>query len=125
MQKSKDNPPAGDTLDVGSGSERRRRSKIVHDERGNARVEWIDAAQDEAPRPTLSIDEPEPSVHRGYDPYSREVRPHRGELATPKREPGAKRDLRKLGEWIKQMRELEERRRRGDADDVADDDDKK
>jgi hypothetical protein len=120
MQKSKDKPPAGDALDVGNGSERRRSTKIVHDERGNARLEWVDVPKDakgaDAPRPTLSIDEPEANVHRGYDPYSRVPRPQRGGLAAPTREPGSKRDLRKLSEWIKQMRALEERKR-SDEDD--------
>jgi hypothetical protein len=115
MQRSKDKPPAGDDWDFGSASERRRLSKIVHDERGNARVEWVDAPQDvdvaESARPTLAIDEPEPSAHHGYDPYGRAPRPQPGKLAAPKREPTSKRDLRKLSEWIKQMRALEERKR--------------
>jgi hypothetical protein len=120
MQRSKDKPPAGDVWDLGGGSERRRISKIVHDERGNARVEWVDAppAADgaEAARPTLSIHEPEPSVHRGYDPYSRVPRTQSGATAAPKREPTSKRDLRKLSDWIKQMRVLEERKRAPDED---------
>jgi len=118
MRTSKDKPPVDDAPDVADGSERRRRGKIVHDERGNARLEWVDAPKDakDAPRPTLSIDEPEPNIHRGYDPYSRVPRPERGGLTAPKREPGSKRDLRKLSEWIKQMRALEERKR-SDEDD--------
>jgi hypothetical protein len=112
--KPKDKPPAGDARDIANGSDRRRVAKIIHDERGNARVEWADAPKDaeggELTRPTLSIDEPEPSVHRGYDPYGRTLRPQRGAPAAPKR------DLRKLSEWIKQMRTLEERKRE-DSDD--------
>jgi hypothetical protein len=113
--KPKDKPPAGDARDIANGSERRRIAKIIHDERGNARVEWEDAPKDaegaELPRPTLSIDEPEGNVHRGYDPYSRAPRTQRGAAAAPTREPAPKRDLRKLSEWIKQMRTLDERKR--------------
>jgi hypothetical protein len=104
---------------------RRRASQIVHDERGNARVEWIDAgyAGVELERAPLSV-EPTPArgenakltVERvrakGFDPYARVGAAH---VPEPKK-PAGKRDLRKLGEWIKLKRELDERRAQDDHD---------
>jgi hypothetical protein len=104
---------------------RRRVSQIVHDERGNARVEWIDAGRAGVPleRAPLSI-EPTPargenarlSVERvragGFDPYARIGGAHVPEV----KKPAGKRDLRKLGEWIKLKRELDERRSQDDRD---------
>jgi hypothetical protein len=104
---------------------RRRVSQIVHDERGNARVEWIDAGYAGEPleRAPLSIETTPPrganaklSVERvrsrGFDPYARIGGAHTPE---PKK-PAGKRDLRKLGEWIKLKRELDERRAQDDHD---------
>ena len=102
---------------------RRRVSQIVHDERGNARVEWIDAGYAGEPleRAPLSI-EPAPSrgdsgklsVERtgakGFDPYARIGAAH----VPPQKKQPVKRDLRKLGEWIKLKRELEARKASGD-----------
>ena len=104
---------------------RRRVSQIVHDERGNARVEWIDAGRAGVPleRAPLSIestpargDAPRLSVERsrarGFDPYARVGAAH-----TPQpKKPLGKRDLRKLGEWIKLKRELESRKSQDDHD---------
>lgn len=105
---------------------RRRVSQIVHDERGNARVEWIDAGRAGQPleRAPLSI-EPTPArgdaaklaVERtrasGFDPYARIGGAH---APAPKKAP-TKRDLRKLGEWIKLKRELEARKTEGEEPD--------
>lgn len=91
-------------------AERRRMGKVVHDERGNASVRWRDAPPDYErpvlevlgnPNLTLKADE-------SYDPYAR--RETRGGGHT------SRTDLRKLSEWIKLMRELEERKKRGEAD---------
>jgi hypothetical protein len=104
---------------------RRRASQIVHDERGNARVEWIDAgfAGVELERAPLSI-ESSPSrgenakmaVERvrsnGFDPYARVGGAH----VPDTKKPAGKRDLRKLGEWIKLKRELEARKSQDDSD---------
>jgi hypothetical protein len=104
---------------------RRRAAQIVHDDRGNARVEWIDAGHAGVPleRAPLSI-EPTPargqdaklSVERkratGFDPYARVGAAH---VPEPKK-PQGKRDLRKLGEWIKLKRELELRQFQDDRD---------
>jgi len=104
---------------------RRRASHIVHDDRGNARVEWIDVghAGVELERAPLSI-APTPARgenakltverHRasGFDPYARVGAAH---VPEPKK-PQGKRDLRKLGEWIKLKRELDERKSQDDSD---------
>ena len=81
---------------------------VVHDDRGNASVEWHAAPADQERQVlevlgegalTLKSDE------TSYDPYARS-RPRDGAR-------GKRTDLRKLGEWIKKMRELEERKRNG------------
>jgi hypothetical protein len=104
---------------------RRRASQIVHDERGNARVEWIDAGYAGVPleRAPLSIeqtpargDSAKLTVERvrakGFDPYARVGNAH---VPEPKKAP-VKRDLRKLGEWIKLKRELEARKTSGEPE---------
>jgi hypothetical protein len=97
-------------------AERRRVGEIVHDERGNAFVNWRDARADEA-RPVLEIlGEPKltPKAEaETYDPYAR-GRPPR-EAPRPQR-PAARTDLRRLSEHIKLMRALEERKRNGDGE---------
>ena len=108
-----------------AASNRRRASQIVHDERGNARVEWIDAGYAGVPleRAPLSIESTpgrgdnakltvERSRAKGFDPYARVGAAH---VPEPKKPP-VKRDLRKLGEWIKLKRELDERKSQDDSD---------
>ena len=93
-------------------AERRRIGTVVHDDRGNASVEWR-AAPANHERPVLELQgEQQLTLETGetsYDPYA---------LNRPRQGGGGRRtDLRKLGEWIKKMRELEERRRNeGDND---------
>jgi hypothetical protein len=100
-------------------------SHIVHDERGNARVEWIEAGFAGQPleRAPLTVEktpsrgEPlkmsvERGRARGFDPYQRVGNAH---VPEPKK-PAGKRDLRKLGEWIKLKRELDARRTSGEPD---------
>jgi hypothetical protein len=104
---------------------RRRVSQIVHDDRGNARVEWIDAGQAgaEIDRAPLSIETTPPRgengklvVERkragGFDPYARVGTAGVREPAKPT----GKRDLRKLGEWIKLKRELDAKKASGELD---------
>ena len=104
-------------------SNRRRASQIVHDERGNARVEWIDAGYAGEPleRAPLSIEQApargdsskltvERTRAKGFDPYARVGAAH----VPPQKKQPVKRDLRKLGEWIKLKRELEARKESGD-----------
>lgn len=105
---------------------RRRASQIVRDDRGNARVEWIDAglAGDLLEREPLSIqstpsraDHVKLAVERtrasGFEPYQRVGAAH---TPAAKKKPPVKRDLRKLGEWIKLKRELEARKQQDDSD---------
>ena len=102
----------------------------MHDERGNARVEWIDAGYAGVPleRAPLSIqdspargDAAKLAVERnrasGFDPYARVGNAH---VPEPKKAQGGKRDLKKLGEWIKLKRELEARKDSGEVDTDAD-----
>jgi hypothetical protein len=95
-------------------TERRRIGRIVHDDRGNASVDWRDAPPDykrqvleiESEPKTLAIQKAPPT----FDPYSC------GTLPEPKKAVAPKKDLKKLSEWIKLMRELEERKRRGEME---------
>jgi len=89
-------------------AERRRVGAVVHDDRGNASVEWR-AAPANHERPVLEVQREErltlKTDETSYDPYARN---------RPLPVGGGKRtDLRKLGQWIKKMRELEERKRDG------------
>ena len=96
-----------------STGERRRLSRIRHDDRGNAYVEWVDAPADLIRRPKLEIQggsaglqlDPERSA---YNPYSNATGAARKTGNTTRT------DLRKLSEWIKMMRELEDRKRNGE-----------
>jgi hypothetical protein len=101
-------------------------SHIVHDDRGNARVEWIDAgfAGVAVEREPLSVENTPArgengklTVERkrsgGFDPYARVGAAH---IPVPKKQQTGKRDLRKLGEWIKLKRELEARKPEDDTE---------
>jgi hypothetical protein len=97
--------------------ERRRIGRVVRDDRDSAVVEWIDAPSDYQ-RVHLSIEgesaRPDDGLKRaskGYNPYET-ISPSK-KTAAPDQRP-AKRDLRKLSAWIKQMREIEARKQRGD-----------
>ncbi len=112
--------PAPDTQGTSESANRRRVGHVVHDDRGQASVEWHDAPEDyerpkleiqegtaPAQRPTSRRDEPRGlAVARegaAFNPYQRAI-PERP-AAPP---PNAKRDLRQLSKWIKMMREIEE-----------------
>jgi hypothetical protein len=104
---------------------RRRLSRIVHDHKGNATVEWIDAPAD-FERQKFEIEGARlPAVPPGHalgtgplsvqaddshDPYT-----HIPEME-PRRAPGQRTDLRKLSAWIKMMRSLEEAKKARDED---------
>jgi len=94
-------------------TERRKIGTVVHDDRGNASVSWRDAPADHE-RPVLEVlGDPKLSIKtdEAYDPYAK--RRGRGDVGSVARGSGARTDLRKLSEWIKMMRELEERKRNG------------
>lgn len=88
----------------------------MHDERGNARLEWVNAPYG-VERTSLSLQEDKPAApvpQQGYDPYGNDARaPRKPESNEPRRSP---RDLRKLSEWIKQRRRVEELKRGEDGE---------
>lgn len=83
-------PPPGEAATLPQ-SPRRRLSKIVHDHKGNATVQWYDAPNDHQ-RQVFEIEGARQPAAAGE----------------PKRTPGQRTDLRKLSAWIKMMRSLEE-----------------
>jgi hypothetical protein len=95
-----------------STGERRRLSRVRHDDRGNAYVEWVDAPAELVKRPKLEIEGGPAQLQleterKAYDPYAND--------SGISRKPGntTRTDLRKLSEWIKMMREHEDRKRSG------------
>src|ERR1700704_4145353 len=84
----------------GADAERRRIGRIVHDERGNASVDWHDAPADYE-RTKLEIAEPPGALStqapQTFNPYERAT------VRDPKASNTTRKDLRKLSEWIKQM----------------------
>ena len=99
-------------------ADRRRIGMIVRDDRGLASVEWRDAPVDNV-RPVFEIEgnsELALNSEASYDPYSRPaVAPRR-----TSRDSTSRTDLRRLSEWIKMQRALEERELRGGDDDADD-----
>jgi hypothetical protein len=100
--------------DASPDAERRRVGTVVHDDRGNASVRWEDAPADYQ-RPVLELSGDSaaaPKSEEGFNPYAPGAT---GSTTTSTRSTGTttRTDLRKLSEWIKMMRELEERKRNG------------
>ena len=93
--------------------ERRRIGKVVHDDRGNAVVEWENAPA-HYERAVLEVMDDGRSERASEDtcnPYARQTpRPRASSTSNGNT---TRTDLRKLSEWIKKMRELEERKRNG------------
>lgn len=86
----------------------------MHDDRGNAVVEWQDAPENYQ-RAVLEVVDDGSPAHPGADdfnPYAQRVPRERNNTGATTRT-----DLRKLSEWIKKMRELEERKRNGEDQD--------
>lgn len=124
---SEDMKNKGDTGMARENSERQQRrvSRIVHDDRGNATVEWVTLRdeRDELTRDrvALSIVEEDtagrawdPSrTGRGFNPYQRAGTSRKDESPTTR----TRTDLRKLSEWIKLTREMEARKLRGETED--------
>lgn len=103
MSDDSRNPPASGT---------RRVARIVHDDLGNARVEWQEIPDDRTgsfARPVLEVDNLRVEPDKVSYPYGRKSR-----LEPPDKRTGntSRTDLRKLSEWIKLKREMEERRKR-------------
>jgi hypothetical protein len=94
---------------------RRRLGRVVHDERGQASVEWerLEGEEARASRVALSVvEDPSPtarslrlsSMAGGVNPYDRGVEVRREAGGGKPRSPA---DLRKLDAWIKQRRAVE------------------
>ena len=97
-----------------SDTQRRRIGRIVHDDRGNASVNWHEAPADYQ-RPVFELEEQPGALAiqkapRTFNPYETATLPE------PKKTAGPKKDLKKLSEWIKMMRDLEERKRSGELE---------
>jgi hypothetical protein len=105
--------------------ERRRLSRVVHDHKGTATVEWYDAPPDHertvleiegakapgtAPKRGLSTGSLAIESKDSHDPYMRIPEGDR------KRSASQRTDLRKLSAWIKMMRSLEEAKKGRDED---------
>jgi hypothetical protein len=93
-----------------NSGERRRISRVRHDDRGNAYVEWVDAPAELVDRPRLEVQDGAAGLQlemerKTYDPYANNAGRNRKTGNTTRT------DLRKLSEWIKMMRDLEERKR--------------
>ena len=99
-------------------SERRRIGKVVHDDRGNASVKWSDAPPDYQ-RPVLElVEDAAGQPEKAFNPYGlgatgSATGPHRTPASTRSTGNTTRTDLRELSDWIKTMRELEERKRNG------------
>lgn len=93
--------------------ERRRVGRIVHDDRGNASVNWHDAPANYR-RQVFEIESEEHDRGLQLQTKPRSCDPYASADPREPKKPAAPKDLRKLGEWIKMMRELEERKRKGE-----------
>ena len=92
--------------------------RIVHDDRGAASLEWRDAP-DDYERPVLQIEGTgvtKPLSIKDEDTFNPYDRASDATLGGTPRGNGGKRDLKKLSAWIKLMREMEERKKKDDAD---------
>ena len=92
----------------------RRVAHIVHDDLGNARVEWQEIPDDRTgsfERPALEIEGLRHEDAKANYPYGR-----RDRFAGPEKRTGntTRTDLRKLYEWIKLKREMEARKQDDD-----------
>jgi len=95
--------------------------RVIHDERGNAIWEWAgsDAAAESSTQrikkldnPNLSLaEEPAKSLGGGYSPY--DSRGHDKGVLEQKEAP-RKKDLRRLGEWMKLKRSAEKAKSGGE-----------
>lgn len=125
----KRNPPDDDNNEDRT-HQRRRIGQIVHDDRGAASVEWREAPPDHE-RQKFEI-EPANGSGRGdtklrggltlevrdddtFNPYDRSPDSFAGRPGTPGGPKGGKRDLKKLSEWLKLMRAIEERKKNGES----------
>jgi hypothetical protein len=99
-------------------SERRRIGKVVHDDRGNASVSWSDAPADYQRTVLEVVEDAAGQPEKGFNPYGLgATSTHRTPASTRATGNSTRTDLRKLSDWIKMMREIEERKRNGGEQD--------
>jgi len=111
-----------------NSSNRRRLGRIVHDDRGSASVEWLDAPADEE-RTKLEVEKTPSSGRGARDPLGADTlsiagsteptfNPYEHTVESDRKPTGntSKTDLRRLSEWIKLMRALEEQKKKDDAE---------
>jgi len=126
----KRNPPDDDNPD-NRDHQPRRIGQIVHDDRGSASVEWREAPLDHE-RQKLEVEDTRGSGRgdtklRGgitlevrnddtFNPYERIPDTFGGKPGSPAAPRGGKRDLKKLSEWLKLMRAMEERKKNGEPE---------
>jgi len=103
-------PPA--PAEKSAATKRRRLGKVVHDERGNASVQWEDAPADYERVVLEVINDGRAGRAEDFNPYAQRVPRARDSTGATTRT-----DLRKLSDWIKKTRELEERKRKADDQD--------
>jgi hypothetical protein len=126
-------PPRRDEGSDRDINQPRRVGRIVHDERGVASVEWRNAPKD-FDRQVFELEQTagrrgDANLRKGFEltlevkksdtfnPYEREGDTFDGRRPMPGLPPkSAKRDLRKLSEWIKQMKAMEERKKNSTED---------
>jgi hypothetical protein len=127
MADTKHRSPRPAQPDAEPTAERRRLSRIVHDHKGTATVQWYDAPADyerqvfEIEGATAPPTPPKRGLSTGslaieggedsHDPYMRIPEADRQRGSTTRT------DLRKLSDWIKMMRSLEEAKKRRDEED--------
>lgn len=107
-----------------TADDRRRLGKIVHDDRGNAVVQWEEAPPNYQ-RPVFEIEHSSHVQRRlgadslSLDPQSCDPYSNAGPLERKRPQSTGnttRTDLRKLSEWIKLMREMEQRKQRAGQD---------
>jgi hypothetical protein len=115
--RNRNTPSNPESTGSNESANRRRVGRVVHDDRGCASVEWLDAPANQ-PRTILEIEDTA-RVQRRLKSLSENpgTKAPRQDTFNPyQREPGTtpaggpRRDLRKLSKWIKMMREIEERK---------------
>jgi hypothetical protein len=115
--RNSNTPSKPESADSNESANRRRLGRVVHDDRGCASVEWLDAPADQ-PRTVLEIEDTARAQRRlkslSENPVTKA--PRQDTFNPYQRVPGTtpaggpRRDLRKLSDWIKMMREIEERK---------------
>jgi hypothetical protein len=115
--RNRNSPSKPEAESSNESANRRRLGRVVHDDRGCASVEWLDAPANQ-PRTILEIEDTARAQRRlkGLSENPVTKAPRQDTFNPYQRVPGTtpaggpRRDLRKLSKWIKMMREIEERK---------------